>query len=121
MDAPARSDDKKAFAARPETTGNVKVARPMNGEEYLESLRDGREVYIYGERVQDVTAHPAFRNTARMIARLYRALHDEKHKGKLTLPTDTGNGSYTHAYFKAPKTVEDLIAGREAIAEWARI
>ena len=40
--------------------------RPMNGAEYLESLRDGREIYIYGERVKDVTTHPAFRNTARM-------------------------------------------------------
>ena len=46
------------------------------GQEYLESLRDGREVYIYGERVKDVTTHPAFRNTARTIARLYDALHD---------------------------------------------
>jgi 4-hydroxyphenylacetate 3-monooxygenase len=29
--------------------------RPFTGQEYLESLRDGREVYIYGERVKDVT------------------------------------------------------------------
>jgi 4-hydroxyphenylacetate 3-monooxygenase len=34
----------------------------MTGAEYLEELRDGREVYIYGERVKDVTTHPAFRN-----------------------------------------------------------
>ena len=38
--------------------------RPMTGAEYLESLRDGREIWLYGERVADVTAHPAFRNTA---------------------------------------------------------
>ena len=54
----------------------TKGARPMTGDEYLESLRDGREIWIYGERVKDVTTHPAFRNTARMIARLYDALHD---------------------------------------------
>ncbi|MGA2795837.1 MAG: 4-hydroxyphenylacetate 3-hydroxylase N-terminal domain-containing protein, partial [Roseiarcus sp.] len=93
----------------------------MTGAEYLESLRDGREVYIYGERVKDVTVHPAFRNTARMIARLYDALHDEKRKSRLLLPTDTGNGGFTHAYFKAPKSMADLIAGRDAIAEWARL
>ena len=52
--------------------------RPFTGAEYLESLRDGREVYVYGERVADVTAHPAFRNAARSIARLYDALHDAK-------------------------------------------
>ena len=38
---------------------------PFTGAEYLESLRDGREVYVYGERVEDVTTHPAFRNAAR--------------------------------------------------------
>ena len=48
----------------------------MTGEEYLSSVRDGREVYLYGERVGDITEHPAFRNSARSIARLYDALHD---------------------------------------------
>ena len=95
--------------------------QPMTAEEYLESLRDGRQAYIYGERVKDVTTHPAFRNTARMTARLYGALHDEKRKHKLLLPTDTGSGGVTHAFFKAPKTAADLLAGRDAIAEWARI
>ena len=49
--------------------------RPFNGAEYLESLRDGREVYIYGERVKDVTKHPALRNAAVSVAKLYDALH----------------------------------------------
>jgi 4-hydroxyphenylacetate 3-monooxygenase len=44
---------------------------PFTGDEYLESLRDGREIWLYGERVEDVTTHPAFRNSARSIARLY--------------------------------------------------
>ena len=67
--------------------------RPFTGQEYLESLRDGREVYVYGERVSDVTSHPAFRNAARSVARLYDSLHDPKHKDVLTAPTDTGSGS----------------------------
>jgi aromatic ring hydroxylase len=56
-----------------------------------------------------------------MAARLFDALHDDKRKHKLLLPTDTGNGGMTHAFFKAPKTVEDLVAGRDAIAKWARM
>ena len=59
--------------------------RPFTGAEYLESLRDGREVYVYGERVKDVTTHPAFRNAARSIARLYDALHDDKTKAAADL------------------------------------
>jgi 4-hydroxyphenylacetate 3-monooxygenase len=41
------------------------------GKEHLERLRDGRVVYIGDERVDDVTAHPAFRNAARTIAAIY--------------------------------------------------
>ena len=57
--------------------------RPYTGAEYIQSLRDGREVYIDGERVADVTAHPAFRNSVRSIARLYDALHDPKRRDLL--------------------------------------
>ena len=95
--------------------------RPMTGADYLASLDDGRTVYIYGERVAKVTEHPAFRNTARMIARLFDAMHDPEQHSKLMVPTDTGNGGMTHAFFKAPKTAQDLIAGREAIAAWAKL
>src|SRR3954451_18550426 len=95
--------------------------RPFTGAEYLESLRDGREVYIYGERVDDVTTHPAFRNTARMIARLYDALHDPKTKDVLTTATDTGSGGYTQRFFRAPTNWEEQLAARDAIAAWARL
>ena len=95
--------------------------RPFTGAEYLESLRDGREVYIYGERVKDVTTHPAFRNAAASVAKLYDAMHDPKTKEVLTAPTDTGSGGYTHKFFKAARSREDVIAQRDAIAAWARI
>ncbi|MGY4216146.1 hypothetical protein ACVMFB_002645 [Bradyrhizobium sp. USDA 4522] len=29
------------------------------GAEFLDSIQDGREIYIYGERVKIVTQHPA--------------------------------------------------------------
>jgi len=95
--------------------------RPMTGDEYLESIRDNREIWIYGERVKDVTTHPAFRNTARMLARLYDALHDPARKDVLTTPTDTGSGGFTHRFYKATRTAEDLVGARDAIAEWARV
>src|SRR6266446_1372407 len=41
------------------------------GSDYLRSLNDGRQVFIDGERVKDVTAHVAFREAARSLARLY--------------------------------------------------
>jgi 4-hydroxyphenylacetate 3-monooxygenase len=66
--------------------------RPFTGAEFLASLRDGREVYIYGERVEDVTTHPALRNAAVSVAKLYDALHDAKTKGVLTAADRHGLG-----------------------------
>src|SRR5499426_935191 len=95
--------------------------RPFTGAEYLESLRDGREVYIYGERVKDVTTHPAFRNAARSIARLYDALHDDKIRERLVCPTDTGSGGFTHRFFRVARSREEVVGQRDAIAAWARM
>jgi 4-hydroxyphenylacetate 3-monooxygenase len=95
--------------------------RPYTGAEYLESLRDGREIWIYGERVKDVTDPSRIRNTVRMIARLYDALHDDAKKGVLTAPTETGNGGFTHKFYKPSRNAEELVAARDAIAEWARL
>ena len=94
---------------------------PYTGKEFLESLNDGREVWIYGARVDNIAEHPAFRNTARMIARLYDALHRDhaERKNLLTCPTEWGG--FTHPYFIAPRSAENLVAGRDGIAEWARL
>src|SRR5438046_530472 len=87
--------------------------RPFTGNEYLDSLRDDREIWIYGQRVKDVTTHPAFRNTARMIARLYDALHDPARQAILTTATDTGSGGFTHRFFKGSHNADELVAARE--------
>ena len=102
--------------AEPEPT------RPLTGAQYVESLRDDREIYLYGERVKDVTEHPAFRNPVRMTARLYDALHDPEHRDVLTCPTDAGGpGGYTHPFYTTPRSAEDLVAAQQAIAGWARM
>ncbi len=93
----------------------------MTGAEYLESLRDSRTVYFHGERVKDVTTHPAFRNGARSIARLYDALHDPELQPTITTETDTGSGGLTHAFYKVPHSSDDLVAARDAIVAWQRL
>jgi hypothetical protein len=42
------------------------------GDDYRESIRDGREVWINGERVADVPTHPAFRPIARSVSAIGR-------------------------------------------------
>ena len=95
--------------------------RPFTGEEFIESLRDGREVWLYGERVDDVTTHPAFANSARSLARLYDALHDDELKPVLTRETDTGSGGYTHRFFRAAQSGDDLLGQKQAIKKWAEL
>jgi aromatic ring hydroxylase len=94
---------------------------PYTGREFLDSLDDGREVWIYGERVKNLAEHPAFRNTARMIARLYDALHRDHREEQNVLTCPTEWGGFTHKYFIAPRSAEELVKGRDAIAAWSRL
>jgi aromatic ring hydroxylase len=42
-----------------------------SGDHYLASLRDGRAVFLDGERVDDVTKHPAFAEPIRRVAQTF--------------------------------------------------
>ncbi len=45
------------------------------GVEYRGSIRDRREIWIDGERVGDVTTHPAFKPIVDVRARIYDMAH----------------------------------------------
>ena len=76
------------------------------GAEYLASLRDGREVWVNGERVKDVTAHPALWRCAQTIARLYDLQHDPQWADMLTFRNPDGKPE-SMAYF-LPRSAADL-------------
>ena len=83
------------------------------------------EAPIAEDRLRDVPSRIPRANISRACAmgaraRLYDALHDERKDIICTL-TETGNGGYTHKFFKAPKNLKELVAGRDAIAEWAKL
>src|SRR6476661_2446791 len=87
------------------------------GKEHLESLRDGRVVYIGSERVDDVTRHPAFRNAAATVAALYDMKADPANRDTLTYEEEGGRHSI---YFLRPRTREDLqrrMLGHRRIAD----
>ena len=50
----------------------------MTGARYIESLKDGREVWLDGEKVQDVTTHPAFTGMVHELARIYDLQHTDR-------------------------------------------
>jgi 4-hydroxyphenylacetate 3-monooxygenase len=86
------------------------------GAQYLESLRDGRTIVIDGERVDDVTTHPAFRRSVRNFARLYDLTHE--HPEVMTFPSPV-TGERVNKAFLVPRTGADLVARRKAMRLWA--
>ena len=58
------------------------------GEQYLRGLREARaEIWLGGERIADVTAHPATRRVARSVAHLYDMQHDPALRDAMTYPS----------------------------------
>jgi 4-hydroxyphenylacetate 3-monooxygenase len=90
-----------------------------DGEAYLASLDDGREVWYDGEKVANAAEHPAFRNAGRSIARLYDAMHDAALADTLT--TVDRFGITTHRFFAPSYSAAELLAARDAIAAWQRL
>jgi 4-hydroxyphenylacetate 3-monooxygenase len=81
------------------------------GEQYRESIRDGREVHINGERVADVTAHPAFKPLVDIRARIYDMAHEPAHREVMTV----AQGAEVNAIGNAlPLTQDDWWAKRRA-------
>lgn len=101
---------------------------PRSGADYLAGLLDDRQVFLEGQRVDEITAHPGFRNAARSIARLYDALRADAANGvgELSAPTQPGvlepdRTGCTHRFFRVAADRADLLASQRAIAGWARL
>ncbi len=84
------------------------------GEAYRESLRDGREVWIDGEQVEDVTTHPAFKPIVDVRARIYDLAHEEATTDVMSY-VDVDSGERCPIGSKPPLTKEDWHAKRAAV------
>ena len=81
-------------------------------EEYIESIRDGREVYMNGEKIKDVPTHHAFKPIVDIRARIYDMAHDENTRQIMTY---TDNKGETNAIsLKLPHTQQDWHDKRKA-------
>jgi 4-hydroxyphenylacetate 3-monooxygenase len=84
------------------------------GEDYRESLRDGREVYMNGEKIADVTTHPAFKPIVDIRARIYDMAH-EAATADIMSYTDPRTGERNAIGPKLPRTRDDWRAKRLAV------
>lgn len=84
------------------------------GEEYKDSIRDGRQVWIDGEKVDDVTTHPMFKPIVDIRARIYDMAHDPVTAGVMTY-TDEESGETCAIGSKPPTTKADWHAKRASV------
>jgi 4-hydroxyphenylacetate 3-monooxygenase len=99
------------------------MAACKTGAEHLASLRDGRAVYIDGERVADVTAHPAFRNAARSTAALYDFQARPENIERMTFPPPgaLASGRRINRCWQRPHDWAELVERRRALVLWAEL
>jgi 4-hydroxyphenylacetate 3-monooxygenase len=85
------------------------------GAQYLASLKDGREVYLRGRRIEDVTEEEGFRHIASTIAHLYDLQHDPKHQAAVTFEE---GGERFGNIFRLTREPADLQAMRRYSELW---
>jgi 4-hydroxyphenylacetate 3-monooxygenase len=91
------------------------------GQAYIKGLQEQpREVWICGERVADVTTHPALRNGVRSIAALYDMQHDPDLREEMTYLSPT-TGDAVGLSFIIPRTMQDLERRSRMMLRWARM
>lgn len=84
------------------------------GESYRESIRDGRQVWIDGEKVEDVPSHPVFKPIVDIRARMYDMAHQPNYQALMTYE-DTSNGERNNMFYKPPKTRQDWQDKRDGV------
>lgn len=88
------------------------------GQEHVESLKDGRSVWIDGALVGDVTIHPAFRNTVASAAQFYD--FQAKNADWMTFAPDGGDRRVSRAW-QMPRSHAELVERRKALQAWAEL
>jgi 4-hydroxyphenylacetate 3-monooxygenase len=86
------------------------------GAVHLQSLRDGRAVYIDGKRVDDVTTHPAFRQSVASAAALYDYQAANPDVMAQISPT---SGALVNRAWSLPTSYQELTQRRDAMEAWA--
>jgi 4-hydroxyphenylacetate 3-monooxygenase len=89
------------------------------GQDYIKGLQQQPpEVWIGGERVADVTVHPAMRNGVRSIAALYDMQHEPTLKDEMTY-LSPATGDSVGLSFIIPRTQQDVARRGKMMLHWA--
>ncbi|MQA03730.1 MAG: 4-hydroxyphenylacetate 3-monooxygenase [Streptosporangiales bacterium] len=95
------------------------MATTKTGAEHLASLRDGRQVFLDGELVADVTEHQAFRNAVWSAALLYDYQADPANVERMTVQAK--NGRRINRSWQIPANHAEMVERRHAMTSWAEL
>jgi 4-hydroxyphenylacetate 3-monooxygenase len=90
------------------------------GADHINSLRDGRTVFLDGQLVQDVVMHPAYRNPVGSAARLYDFQAAPEHVERMTFVSPS-SGDRVNRCWQLPGSYAELAQRREALTAWAEL
>jgi 4-hydroxyphenylacetate 3-monooxygenase len=91
-----------------------------DGRKHIDSLRDGRQIFIDGKRVDDHTTHPAFRNAIRSAASLFDFQAQPEHLERMTF-TSPRSGERVNRMWQLPTSHAELVERRRALEAWAAL
>jgi len=93
---------------------------PKNGQNYIDSLRDGRHIYLDGCLIDDHAGHPAFRKTVCSAAAMYDYQAAEENVRKMTFRSPATN-EYVSRMWQLPTSYAELVERRSALEAWANL
>ena len=94
--------------------------RVKDGAHHITSLRDGREVWLRGARVSDVTTHPAYRGAVASAASLYDFQAAPANVERMTIALPNGACRVNRAW-QLPRSYAELVERRRALEAWAAV
>lgn len=88
------------------------------GNDHLQSLKDGRAVFINSSKVDDVTSHSAFSRSVASACRLYDYQAAPENVERMTFASPT-SGERVSRLWELPRNRRELIYRRGALEAWA--
>jgi 4-hydroxyphenylacetate 3-monooxygenase len=88
------------------------------GQRFIDSLNDGRTVWLNGVTVSDLQQHSAFQGTLKTLSKLFDSLDEEGIQERIGFVSPR-TGRYVHNSFLVPRSVQDLARRNAAFTYWA--
>lgn len=90
-----------------------------NGQQHTETLRDGRAIFLDGEKVTDPTTHPAYRGVIASVGRMYDFQCRPENRELMTY--DSGNGQRANRIWQLPASYDELVTRRKGLEAWTAL